>query len=312
MEIWWQTDEMQGYVQEALIHINGARQAGINSTERCKRLFDALNKLWSAHNQNYFAFHGRYYHTESNEHPSDNKSLFALLTQGIPDALQEELAFSPELQQLVEFDPKILNHDVLRRHRYVPGQQIEPTLLGKANETHKKLSNAYIRFTAEKSAITQTAVLNKAAQLIYVVRSNIAHGEKTPYGPDKEKVQRDQQVCAKVAPLLTLIINLIFDKPDHKFLVYGTLAPGQPNHMVIENLHGTWVNCQITGQLKETNGLMHLNWHLYGDDIQAKMFTSDDLPQSWSAIDKFEGSDYCRILVPAKIEGTKVIANTYQ
>lgn len=309
---WWQSDEMQGYVQDALIHINGAREAGLNNTEQCKRLCDALNKLWSGHNQAYHDLHGHYYDPKPDEHPSDNKSLFVLLTQGIQAALQKEIATSQELRQLTQFEPKIRNHDVLRRKGYRPGQQIEPALLRKASEAHDQLAKACVRFASLKSGEAQTAVLKKTAQLIYIVRSNIAHGEKTPYGPDTEKVRRDEQVCAKVVPLLSLVIKLIFNKPDHRFLVYGTLAPDQPNYAIVEKLRGTWIICRITGKIEETNGFRHLRWNPYGDEVEVQMLVSGDLPQAWPDIDRFEGNDYQRILVPAKVEGTWVIANTYQ
>ena len=38
-------------------------------------------------------------------------------------------------------------------------------------------------------------VVKKTAELLYIVRSNMAHGEKTKYGPDIDKRKRGVSVC---------------------------------------------------------------------------------------------------------------------
>jgi hypothetical protein len=62
----------------------------------------------------------------------------------------------------------------------------------------------------------QERVMKRLAELLYVVRSNNAHGEKTPYGPDIEKLKQDEMVCSIIIPIQLALLMLILDRPDFK------------------------------------------------------------------------------------------------
>jgi len=299
---WWQAENMLGYLREVLYHINYTKTSSIKKeTVFCRYLFDALNKTWTAFNT---------FQNESGR--LDIKSFTNLLIEGIPEGYVEEFIKSQEFQNIVEFKPDIMNHDTLRRNGYLPNMEIKPNLIGKATKNHRKLVNAYGNFKELPSDDTKEKLLKKATQLLYIVRSNIAHGEKTPYGPDLKKVERDEKVSGVVKSILLKLLELIFDKPDEKLVVYGTLAPGASNKSILEEIKGTWQECKIKGEISSHTGLKYFKWKPNRGEIDTKIFISKFLPDKLSNIDEFEGSMYHRILIPVKIEDYFVIANVYE
>lgn len=105
---------------------------------------------------------------------------------------------------------------------------------------------------------------------------------------------------------------------DRRFAVYGTLAPGKPNHHHLSDLDGTWTPGHfVTGRLEQSGwgadmGYPALRWSESGDAIEVQLFASDDLPAHWARLDAFEGDEYLRILVPVHApDGSVTVANVY-
>jgi len=302
MPYWWQIGSMLGYLQEILAHINYTRTSPIyRKTELCRYLFDALNKMWTAFND----FQGKL-------ERADIPSFRQLLIEGIPNKYIEEFIEGKELQDLVNFEPPIMNHNTLRRRGYRPDREIKPRLVKEATDEHRQLVNAYRSYKENSSDDTKERFLKKTAQLLYIVRSNIAHGEKTPYGPDLKKAERDEKVSGVVIPVLLKLLELIFDKPDQKLIVYGTLAPDAHNERLLEDIAGTWQDCKIRGKIIQCHGLKYFKWFPNAGEIDAKMFVSESLSDKLPSIDQFEGEDYHRILIPAKVGKHLVVANIYE
>jgi gamma-glutamylcyclotransferase (GGCT)/AIG2-like uncharacterized protein YtfP len=91
--------------------------------------------------------------------------------------------------------------------------------------------------------------------------------------------------------------------------VYGTLAPGQPNHHVLEPLGGEWTDGLIEGDLIPLGWGAALGYPGFrprggGDAVVVKVLTAPSLATAWPALDRFEGPGYRRILVP--IFGTEL------
>ena len=301
MAYWWQIESMLGYLQEILAHINYTRTSSIyKKTGLCRYLFDALNKTWTAFND----FQGELGR-------ADIQSFTQLLIEGIPNKYIEEFVESKELQDLVNFEPQIMNHNTLRRNGYRPDQEIEPQLVKKASREHSKVVNAYNKYLFHQNDEVKERVIKRVAELLYIVRSNIAHGEKTPYGPDLKKKKRDEEVCKVIIPLQRLLLNVLFDYPDRKLVVYGTLTPGNVNHQIISEIQGDWGNCVVNGHVREINGLTFFSWDPHGPPLKAQLFTSSLLPNRWKQIDEFEGSSYKRILIPIAKNDEIAIANIY-
>lgn len=292
-----------GHLAEAVNHFNRARDAtasGNSIVEVARALFDGLNKI-----QTEWAL------DQPDQEIGEVRAFQSLVLERIQSEGRTAFLRSDALHSVVDFKPQIMNHDVLRRRGYRPGVDIEPSLIRGASKVHRKLATAYSELDGADATIEER-VLQRTAELLYIVRSNIAHGEKTAYGPDLAKKDRDEAVCSIIVPLQEMLVDLLLDRPTRKLVVYGTLAPGQPNHHVIAGIAGSWFDCVVRGSVRLERGLPVFAWNPSGPEVRAQLFVSADLPKSWSQIDDFEGSAYRRHLIPVKQEGDFAVANVYE
>jgi gamma-glutamylcyclotransferase (GGCT)/AIG2-like uncharacterized protein YtfP len=298
--LWWQkSQELIGHVNEALMHINAARDESVSSsaTKICELYFHALNKLWNAHAQH-----------SCEPARADTPAFIALLKElavGHDDLLSDS-----RLEGLVALTPQVLNHSTLKSAGYRPAQVLDDRLRRDATEEHRKLQNAYSRWVQDKA--DTAGVLKKLAEFLYVIRSNIAHGEKTPYGPDLEKIRRDEMVSKATFPLLELIIDRLFASPSCRLVSYGTLKPGGENASVLADIPGRWTACRIRGRIQQTDGLPSLRWDPRAEEIEAMVLESPSLNDRWMDLDRFEGRRYQRRLVSIMADQLLWIANCYE
>lgn len=105
---------------------------------------------------------------------------------------------------------------------------------------------------------------------------------------------------------------------DRHLAVYGTLAPGESNHHILGSIPGEWTPVELRGvrftlQVGTDIGYPGYNWQPDGPTVDAYLLTSPKLPEHFDRLDRFEGPDYCRILVPVYRNGTMfAVANTYE
>ena len=90
---------------------------------------------------------------------------------------------------------------------------------------------------------------------------------------------------------------------SHTLAVYGTLAPGQPNHHVLAPLGGEWTDGLIEGDLLPLGWGADLGYpgfrpRVGGDAVAVQVLTATLLTTTWPTLDHFEGPGYERILVP--------------
>jgi len=90
--------------------------------------------------------------------------------------------------------------------------------------------------------------------------------------------------------------------------VYGTLAPGQPNHHVVAPLGGEWGDGVIEGDLFPVGWGATLGYPAFrprggGPAVAVKVLTAPALAIAWPGLDRFEGAEYRRILVPVFTPG---------
>ncbi len=113
------------------------------------------------------------------------------------------------------------------------------------------------------------------------------------------------------------ILDSLFRTSNH-FAVYGTLAPGAPNHHVLESLSGQWRDGWVHGELRQQGwgaqqGYPAIRWNPRSGQIPVKLLVSEELEHHWQRLDEFEGAGYQRILVPVDMGDEVVaVANIYE
>lgn len=99
--------------------------------------------------------------------------------------------------------------------------------------------------------------------------------------------------------------------------VYGTLAPGEPNHWVLNRIRGDWAEGTVHGHQFEitwgpAEGYQGFIPDADGSAVAVAVLLSSELESKWREIDDFEGSGYERSLVEVMLnDGTSIRANIY-
>ncbi|MEM7561619.1 MAG: gamma-glutamylcyclotransferase family protein [Pseudomonadota bacterium] len=91
-----------------------------------------------------------------------------------------------------------------------------------------------------------------------------------------------------------------------KLFVYGTLAPGRPNHDVMEKIPGHWEAATLKGELLNEGwgaeqGCPGIVPSDTGEEVEGFVFSSEHLAEHWSMLDDYEGSGYKRVPVIVKM-----------
>lgn len=105
-------------------------------------------------------------------------------------------------------------------------------------------------------------------------------------------------------------------RATEQLIVYGSLAPGGPNHGRLRRLKGAWIEGWIRGKLISTGwgsalGYPALWWQSDGALIEAWLLQSPALVDHWTELDAFEGAEYRRILAPFYNAEQEIIAIGY-
>ena len=106
------------------------------------------------------------------------------------------------------------------------------------------------------------------------------------------------------------------DGAETRLASYGTLAPGRVNHHQLAGLRGHWQQGTVRGRFVEGGwGIDHGFAGLILDDaggfVDVFLFESADLPDHWSRLDEFEGSDYRRVVAKVRTANGDLSAYIY-
>ncbi len=103
-------------------------------------------------------------------------------------------------------------------------------------------------------------------------------------------------------------------RPEDVLIIYGTLAPGKPNHSKIEHIEGQWKTGTVKGGKLEGKGwgaALGFNGFVPAKreeqvDIAAQVLFSEQLQENWALLDAFEGEGYRRILAAYQLSDGQV------
>jgi hypothetical protein len=135
---WLNSLQQPGHITEAVIHFNEAKDRmdqRSSKTEVARCLFDALNKIQT-----------EWVLRVANDTMAEVKAFQTMMLEGLEVGARDGLFNSNAFKNLVEFEPQIMNHHTLRRHRYRPGVELGADLIKKASEEHRQLRTAYEAF----------------------------------------------------------------------------------------------------------------------------------------------------------------------
>ncbi|MBI1682101.1 gamma-glutamylcyclotransferase family protein [Caulobacter hibisci] len=102
----------------------------------------------------------------------------------------------------------------------------------------------------------------------------------------------------------------------NRLAVYGSLAPGKPNHHHLAELAGAWRPGVVFGRLVAQGwgadlGFPGLVLDPSGVAVPVQILSSDDLPAHWPRLDAFEGEGYRRALATVTTDDGAVEAWIY-
>lgn len=107
-------------------------------------------------------------------------------------------------------------------------------------------------------------------------------------------------------------------QPD-ALAVYGSLAPGEPNHWVVSRIRGSWVPGTVTGYQFDitwgpADGYDGFIPDVDGAAVPVHVLLADEaeLDRHWREIDDFEGPGYERQRIDVTFDdGTVAVAQIY-
>lgn len=111
-------------------------------------------------------------------------------------------------------------------------------------------------------------------------------------------------------------LELLFGS-SRRLAAYGSLAPGRENHHLLADIEGEWSEGHVRGHLRRRGwgselGYPALKWDPDGEEVPVWVLASDELDRRWPDLDRFEGPEYFRGLVPVFI-GSRLlcVSNLY-
>jgi hypothetical protein len=113
------------------------------------------------------------------------------------------------------------------------------------------------------------------------------------------------------ADFLKRFIEMVFDYPCRRLIVYGSLAPGEMHEDYLKRLNGQWRQAEVHGHIDCDVDFPRFHWDPEADPQPVQIFESAELPASYGELDAFEGPEYRRIFVPALVDGICIIASVY-
>jgi gamma-glutamylcyclotransferase (GGCT)/AIG2-like uncharacterized protein YtfP len=103
--------------------------------------------------------------------------------------------------------------------------------------------------------------------------------------------------------------------------IYGSLAPGCPNHHIVSHIKGNWVEGKVRGRLVEEGWGAALGFPGIILDpeqrsnyfVEGVILCSSSLSANWPMLDEFEGTGYERVITEALVaSGENLSVHVYQ
>lgn len=233
----------------------------LNNQLKCNDLFGCLNRIWNSVNFERSQEQG-------DGDASDTAKLRKLLLLLLRNLDSEHLINLSGFRDLREVRPFI--HDDSISRQYLGGpfdptsensltneQTVEATL------AHQEFISSFDKLLEGPNAKNKKRFIEKLARLLYVIRSNIAHGSKTHY----EGSHRNEEICSYTYEILKHIFNAILDNGLFKIAAYGELKrTGRLFTPLVEQNDG-----QFVGEASIMGGLVHSSNSIMFDEFSENL-----------------------------------------
>ena len=244
------TDQNKIQLAKALDHYF---QMNLINQLKCQDLFGTLNRLWNE-------LHGR---IGSAEDRHDDSVKFRKFMQfALPNDDVENFAQLSCLQKLADIKPLVHNDAVVSAFQGVPFSDVQTEALpqeirNQATAEHQEFNKYLAAVLENPNSKNKREFRNKLCRLLYVVRSNIAHGSKEHYVGS----ERNEAICAVVFEVLVQICNEILDGGLYRVCAYGELKRSRRLHeaLVVQN-GGVYIHDgRVEGQLDYSDNTLIYN-----------------------------------------------------
>jgi gamma-glutamylcyclotransferase (GGCT)/AIG2-like uncharacterized protein YtfP len=191
----------------------------------------------------------------------------------------------PEAESLADLDPMIFQEGPFQRAGT------------KDASSHHAFRSDFHRFSRGGCDACK-APLTRLLNLLYIVRCNVDHGQKSLPQDWPETRQRNLQIFKLVTPIVHRLAMLLFETvlADGLF-AYGTLRPDGKGHDVVHEYVQQVLNgYYVIGKVIEGGGVT--TFDVTGNHkVQGNILTTDRLHLMLRAADSYEGERYQRSLV---------------
>ena len=97
------------------------------------------------------------------------------------------------------------------------------------------------------------------------------------------------------------------DDSQQRLFVYGSLAPGRPNHHVMADIPGSWHPAMLRGHLVDEGwgaelGCPGILPSPDGGEVEGFVLASTALEDHWERLDAFEGGEYERVIATVRVD----------
>lgn len=304
MKRWWEKDEVTfADLVGGLTHLNRRTNGDIDAEyERYIRALKRFAKGYCA---------ARYEDDDRDEEAPQIRKFVRDATQWY---LDEGFFDGTAFRTLVRMPRLIASESLMRKARdKIKRVELTEAELYDTHATHRSLVEATAQYDELHDRESRKNVGFWLGGLLYVVRCNLDHGEKTPFGPDLAKAERDVEVLSVALPVVQDVVLRTLEHPEHRFAVYGTLRSGEPNHGLVADL-GAPTDGSVTGSIRQVDSYPVFRWWLEGDNVPVELYASPRLTGArWESLDRHERGSYRRLFVPTRIvaSGEHVVATIY-
>ncbi|MCB1383787.1 MAG: gamma-glutamylcyclotransferase [Notoacmeibacter sp.] len=118
---------------------------------------------------------------------------------------------------------------------------------------------------------------------------------------------------------MTLITRSVrsYRTGPQRLAVYGSLAPGRPNHYLLAPLGGRWCAGTVRGRLVRKGwgarmGFPGIVLDPLAGDVPVHMLETPRLCRHWRQLDRFEGRGYRRVQTCVTVKGRAFMAWIYE